>query len=74
VQTEVQEFTELVINWLSELIQEGLDVGQFRTTQNARTTALRILSSIFASTQLVRITGDHDFTRVKNSILEELIN
>lgn len=74
VQTEVQEFTELVINWLSELIQEGLDIGQFRTTQNARTTALRILSSIFASTQLVRITGDHDFTRVKNSILEELIN
>ena len=74
VQTEVQEFTELVIGWLSELIQEGLDLGQFQTNQNARTTALRILSSIFASTQLVRITGDHDFTRVKNSILDELIN
>ena len=74
VQAEVQEFTEMVIKWLSELIQEGMKLGQFQTNQNARTTALRILNSIFASTQLVRITGSHDFTRVKNSILEELIN
>ena len=74
MQAEVQEFTEMVIKWLSELIQEGMKIGQFQTNQNARTTALRILNSIFASTQLVRITGSHDFTRVKNSILEELIN
>ncbi|MBK97178.1 MAG: TetR family transcriptional regulator [Balneola sp.] len=74
IQTEVQEFTELVIEWLTELIQEGMDLGQFRETQNTRTTALRILSSIFASTQLVRITSDQDFTLVKNSILKELLN
>ncbi|NBW70854.1 MAG: TetR/AcrR family transcriptional regulator, partial [Bacteroidetes bacterium] len=60
--------------WLSDLVQEGRDMGQIRSKYNPRTTALRILTSIFAATQLARITGDDDFSSVKNSLLDELSN
>lgn len=72
VHEKVKAFTESVVNWLSVLVQEGRDMGHIHTKHNPRTTALRILTSIFAATQLARITGDDDFSLVKNSLLDEL--
>jgi len=74
VHAKVQAFTESVVSWLSDLVQEGRDLGQIHSKHNPRTTALRILTSIFAATQLARITGDDDFSLVKNSLLDELSN
>ena len=68
----LRTFTNLVIDWLSEVLQKGLDTGAFNFANAPRAEALRVLTNIFAAAQLSRITDSQDFILVKESIIREL--
>ena len=61
----LRTFTNLVIDWLSEVLQKGLDTGAFNFANAPRAEALRVLTNIFAAAQLSRITDSQDFILVK---------
>ena len=72
VQKEVQKFTNTVLEWLTSTLENGKrkDLLTFNTT--AKTEALKVLTNMFAGTQLARITGSEDFSSIKDSILINL--
>lgn len=74
VQTEVQDFTNKVLNWLTTILDNGRNEELLNFDGNPKTEALRILTNMFAGTQLARITGSDDFASIKDSILDNLIN
>jgi AcrR family transcriptional regulator len=72
IKKELEVFSSLVINWLTEILQEGKDKNQFDFNILPRTKALMIITNLIAIVQLSRLTGDEDFEVVKQTIIKEL--
>ena len=61
-----------VIQWLTDILEEGRAKKIFRFRSSPRTRALMIAGTMLASVQLSRVTGAKDFESIKDGILEEL--
>jgi AcrR family transcriptional regulator len=72
VQKEVKKFTDKVLDWLTSTLDKGKDASLLKFNGSARTEALKIITNMFAGTQLARITGSEDFASIKDSILNNL--
>ena len=68
----VRKFSELIINWLTEVLEAGKEKNLLTFEAPARTEALKIITNMFAATQLARITNSDDFAEIKNAVIEEL--
>lgn len=72
IQEEVKEFTEGVIIWITETLNNGKEKNLLTFSGSPKTEAIKILTNMFAGTQLARITGNEDFSGLKNSIIEHI--
>lgn len=66
---ELKVFTEMVIQWISETLRRGKKEKVLTFKGNSHAKALSILTNIFASAQLARITGKEDFNSIKEQII-----
>ncbi len=73
---EIQEamtgFTQKVINWIATTLEAGLKDETIELSDTPNSEALTILTSIFAATQLSRITGSDHFAAIKQNILRRI--
>ena len=74
IQHKVTEFTEHVLSWITDTLSKGKEKNLLSFSSPAKIEALKILTNMCAGTQLARVTGSNDFTEIKNSILNEIIN
>jgi len=72
VQEKLKDFTDLLLNWLTKVLDEGKDLQVFKFDIPARTKALMIMSNMMAIVQLSRVTKKDDFGLIKNTILDDL--
>lgn len=73
VQTSLKELMENTLNWLTETLNAGKQDGVFHYSVTDRTQALMIITNILGAEQLARITFKHDFQKIKETILADLI-
>jgi len=73
IQDELKKLTKSILNWITEILQEGKSNGVFHFSINGRTKALLIITTMLASVQLTRLTKKQDFQQIKKSIIEDLI-
>lgn len=72
VQEDLRAFAQLVIEWVTDILEEGKEKGDFDFIGSPRTKALMIITNVVAILQLSRLTSESDFELVKQSILKEL--
>lgn len=70
--TELKRMVELILKWLTELLEKGKTKKIFVFNDDPATRALAILSSLVASLQLSGIIDKIDYKRFHLSILEGL--
>ncbi len=61
-----------ILNWVTAILQNGLNKGTFKFEIAPRTKALLIITNMLASLQLTRLTAPEDFETIHNTILKEL--
>ncbi|BDU26869.1 TetR/AcrR family transcriptional regulator [Flavobacterium sp. GSB-24] len=72
IKTELQQFAQLVITWLTAILIEGKEQNIFDFDMAPRTKAIMIITNMVAIVQLSRLTIDEDFELVRETILTEL--
>lgn len=72
IQIELKSMTDLIIIWLSEILESGRSKQLFRFEGGADTQALMILSNLMAGLQLSWIAGRNTFKTIYAGILAEL--
>jgi len=72
IEQELKQFAAEVLQWMEEVLQQGLDTGVFTFTLPARTKALMIITNLLAALQLTRLTGAADFYTISETIIQEL--
>lgn len=73
VQEKLKSFSEVMLGWVSDFLEEGKAKGVFEFEGDSRTKALMVISNMLAIVQLSRLTGNRDFEAVKNTIKQELL-
>ncbi len=73
IKNKLKIFSDNMLDWVSEFLQEGRDSNLFQFEGSPRTKAMMIISNMLAIVQLSRLTGDKDFKTVKDTIKQELI-
>jgi TetR/AcrR family transcriptional regulator, transcriptional repressor for nem operon len=71
-QNELQRMTEIILHWLTELLNIGRQKGVFSFKQEPQNKAMLILSGLIASLQLARIMDKLDFKVIQQTIIEDL--
>lgn len=66
-------FSEQVLNWVIAWLKYGQEQGTFHFKGEPRTKAVLLISTMIASVQITRLTGDEDFTLIQKIIKEDLI-
>ena len=61
-----------ILEWVTEILDEGRNTDVFHFQAKARTKALMLISNMLASLQLTRLTGDNDFKLIKETLIQEL--
>lgn len=74
VQENLSEFADLVLQWLTDILQEGKRENIFHFTTPAKVKAVQIASSMVGVVQLQRLVNEDDnfFKKVKDNIIKEL--
>ncbi len=72
IKKELQDFAQIVISWLTEILIEGKQLNIFDFDMQPRTKAIMIITNMVAIVQLSRLTSDDDFELVRETILTEL--
>jgi len=72
IQHSMTSFTNKVIEWLTEVLNEGSESQEVLLTHSPHSEALSILTNIFGATQLSRITGSDHFAEIKQNILSRI--
>ncbi|GAA4409348.1 TetR/AcrR family transcriptional regulator [Nibrella viscosa] len=72
IQGELKTLAGQILDWVTDILQEGQEQGIFHFDVPVRTKAILIITNMMAIVQLSRLTGDDDFKLVKYTILEEL--
>jgi len=73
IQDALNKMVQQVLNWLMCILEEGRDAGVFFFGLPVRTKALLITTNMIAALQLTRVTGKEDFSEIKQTIINELI-
>jgi AcrR family transcriptional regulator len=66
------KLTSVILNWVTEFLEEGKRQDLFFYSIPSRTKALMIITNMLASVQLTRLTGDSDFKKIKETIVNDL--
>lgn len=74
IQSKLKSFSELMLQWVIQFLDEGRNKGQFYFRGDARSKALMIITNMLAIVQLTRLTSNDDFEVVKSSIKNEILN
>lgn len=69
---ELKKMTEIIIDWLTGILQSGREKEIFAFRGEARERALLIISSLIAGLQLARIMDKTDFKLIYQAILDDL--
>jgi len=69
---ELNKMTELILNWLTEILKSGKEKKVFAFKDDPRNKAVLIFSALVASLQISRIMDDFDYKNVCQSIIESL--
>jgi TetR/AcrR family transcriptional regulator, transcriptional repressor for nem operon len=69
---ELKKMTELIVNWLTQLLERGREKAVFAFRGEPRNKALVIISSLVAGLQLSRILDKADFKTIHQFILDDL--
>ncbi len=72
VQHEIRIFSKLIMEWLTNLLNEGKKAGVFDFQSSAKTMALMINSCMAGALQLTRMSDKAEFYEVVNGIYQEL--
>ncbi|MBX2907807.1 MAG: TetR/AcrR family transcriptional regulator [Taibaiella sp.] len=72
IRVALKEVAARILEWVTEILEEGRDEGVFRFGGNARSRALLIVTNMLASLQLTRLTKSEDFSIIKKSIIKDL--
>lgn len=72
IKNELKNFTDIFLEWVTEILEEGKKAKIFHFKVPARTKALMIISSMLAAVQLSRLYQEECFKTIKNSILADL--
>ncbi len=70
----LHSFAFLMLDWVTEFLEEGRCKCFFRFNGNARTKAMMIIGNMLAAVQLSRLTGSDSFNAVKDTTYKELTN
>ncbi len=73
VREKLKTFSELMLDWVSDFLEEGRSTELFEFEGSSRTKAIMIVTNMLAIVQLSRLTNEQDFDTVKNSIKQDLI-
>ncbi len=73
VQARLRAFSETMLNWVSQFLEEGKKSKVFAFEGLPRTKAIMIITNMLAIVQLSRLTGAQDFELVKERIKQDLI-
>lgn len=71
-QRELQKMIETILNWLAELLQNGLEKHTFLFPESPRNKAIMILSNLVASLQLARVVENLDYKSLIQDLLDGL--
>jgi TetR/AcrR family transcriptional regulator, transcriptional repressor for nem operon len=69
---ELKRVTDMILDWLTELLAQGRNSGVFAFKEDPKNKALIIFSSMVASLQLSRILNKFDLKGFHQSIVEDL--
>jgi TetR/AcrR family transcriptional repressor of nem operon len=73
VQDKLRYFSEVMLNWVTDFLEEGRCKKEFHFSEAPRTKALLIITNMIAIVQLSRVTEDKDFNLMKETIKKELL-
>jgi hypothetical protein len=73
VQGKLKIFSEAVIDWVSNFLEEGRNSNVFQFEGKSRTKAILIITNMLAIVQLSRLTSDQDFETIKYTVKKELL-
>lgn len=68
----LQMFAAKVLEWVTEILEEGRQQKIFEFKMEPRAKALLIITNMLAIVQLFRLTDSEDFDIVKNTIIQDL--
>ena len=72
IQDELKKLVDNILDWITDVLQEGKKKKVFHFSTAARTQALMITTSMLASVQLTRLTSQQDFERIKEGVIDNL--
>lgn len=73
VKERLKMFSNNMLEWVSDFLQEGRTQNQFHFEGEPRTKAIIIIGNMLSIVQLSRITGENDIKTVIDSIKQDLI-
>lgn len=73
VQDKLRYFSEMMLNWVADFLEEGRCTHEFHFQETPRAKALLIITNMMAIVQLSRVTADKDFNLMKETIKKELL-
>ena len=72
IRVHLKVLVDKILDWVTDILKEGRDKGVFHFSPTPRTKALMVISTMLASLQLTRLTGDKDFNTIKDTVIKEL--
>ncbi|MCR6639188.1 MAG: TetR/AcrR family transcriptional regulator [Sporocytophaga sp.] len=72
IQQKLIVFVNIVGDWLTGVMEEGLKKGSLTFNGDPQTRAMLIITSIMAAAQMAKIMGPASFQSVKNAIINEV--
>lgn len=72
MKSELKKFGNIVLDWVTEFLEDGRQQGYFHFQQPARTRTVMVIASIMASVQLSRVYGQENFELVTNALINDL--
>lgn len=73
IQAELKNLTHAILEWVTDILEEGRENGVFHFKSNGRTKALMLITNMLAAVQLTRLTGKEDFQIIKEEVVNDLI-
>ena len=73
IQNELKKLANNILNWITEILQDGKNKDIFHFSINERTKALLVITNMLAAVQLTRLTNEQDFQQIKENVINDLI-
>jgi TetR/AcrR family transcriptional regulator, transcriptional repressor for nem operon len=72
MKTELKKMTDLILEWLSNLLRQGREKGIFAFVGEPKDKAFVVFTSMVASLQLLRFSDRNEFKAIYQSVLDDL--